>query len=227
PTLWFRNTWTWNAGKRPSVRQSAPGLVVAEHQSEGRYQLRAQGAPPFLFTENETNQQRLFGGANAGYVKDGINDHVVHGTPSVNPELQGTKCAAHYRLRIAAGRSETVHLRLTREEGASLERTQDVFALRKQEADEFYATVIPGDLSADAKSVMRQALSGMLWSKQFYHYVVRDWLSGDEGQPPPPNGRKQGRNADWGHLYNADVLSMPDKWEYPWFAAWDLAFHAI
>jgi len=227
PTLWFRNTWSWNGGARPGIRQVEPGLVAAEHESEGRYHLRAEGAPAFLFTENETNQKRLFGRENAGYVKDGINDHVVGGAPSVNPELEGTKCAAHYRLRVGAGRSETVHLRLTRERGASLERTNAVFDLRKREADEFYATVIPADLSADAKCVMRQALSGMLWSKQFYHYVVRDWLAGDEGQPPPPDGRKRGRNADWGHLYNADVLSMPDKWEYPWFAAWDLAFHAI
>ena len=227
PTLWFRNTWSWNGGARPRIRQVEPGLVVAEHESEGRYQLRAEGAPAFLFTDNETNQKRLFGGRNAGYVKDGINDHVVVGAPSVNPELEGTKCAAHYRLRVGAGRSETVHLRLTRQNGASLERTSAVFNLRKREADEFYATVIQGDLSADAQSVMRQSLAGMLWSKQFYHYVVRDWLAGDENQPPPPQGRKKGRNADWGHLYNADVLSMPDKWEYPWFAAWDLAFHAI
>src|SRR5207237_704937 len=222
-----RNSWGWEGGKRPSIRQAAPGLALAEHESEGRYSLRAEGAPPFLFTENETNHRRLFGGANAGYVKDGINDHVVHGSPSVNPELQGTKCAAHYRLRIDAGRSEAVHLRLTRDEGASLDRTADVFAARKREADEFYATVIPDPLSADAKSVMRQALAGMLWSKQFYHYVVRDWLSGDEGQPAPPNGRKQGRNSDWGPLYNADILSMPDTWAYPWFAAWDLPSHAI
>ena len=227
PTLWFRNTWSWNGEKRPSIRQTEPGLAVAEHESEGRYHLRAEGAPPFLFTENETNHARISGGANTGFVKDGINDHVVHGSQSVNPELQGSKCAAHYRLQIEAGKSKTVHLRLTRESGASVDRTPQVFDLRRREADEFYATVIPPDLSADAKGVMRQALAGMLWSKQFYHYVVRDWLKGDEGQPAPPNGRKHGRNADWGHLYNADILSMPDKWEYPWFAAWDLAFHAI
>ena len=227
PTLWFRNTWSWNGEKRPSIRQTEPGLAVAEHESEGRYHLRAEVAPPFLFTENETNHARISGGANTGFVKDGINDHVVHGSQSVNPELQGSKCAAHYRLQIEAGKSKTVHLRLTRESGASVDRTPQVFDLRRREADEFYATVIPPDLSADAKGVMRQALAGMLWSKQFYHYVVRDWLKGDEGQPAPPNGRKHGRNADWGHLYNADILSMPDKWEYPWFAAWDLAFHAI
>ena len=227
PTLWFRNTWSWNGGKRPSIRQAAPGVAVAEHESEGTYHLRAEDAPKLLFTENETNHKRLFGGANPGYVKDGINDHVVQGSRSVNQEQAGSKCAAHYRLQIGAGQSKTVHLRLTRENGATLERTPEVFAARKREADEFYATVIPADLSGDAKSVMRQALAGMLWSKQFYHYVVRDWLGGDKGQPAPPNGRKNGRNSDWGHLYNADVLSMPDKWEYPWFAAWDLAFHAI
>ena len=227
PTLWFRNTWSWNGEKRPSIRQTEPGLAVAEHESEGRYHLRAEGAPPFLFTENETNHARISGGANTGFVKDGINDHVVHGSQSVNPELQGSKCAAHYRLQIEAGKSKTVHLRLTRESGASVDRTPQVFDLRRREADEFYATVIPPDLSADAKGVMRQALAGMLWSKQFYHYVVRDWLAGDQRQPRPPGERKNGRNTDWGHLYNADILSMPDKWEYPWFAAWDLAFHAV
>src|SRR6267154_2366738 len=227
PTRWFRNTWTWDGRKRPSIRQDAPGVAVTEHESEGRYYLRAEGSPPLLFTDNETNHERLFGGTNGAYVKDGINDHVIRGSPSVNPDLVGTKCSAHYQLEVPAGESKTVHLRLTRESGASVDRTPEVFTVRRREADEFYATVIPANLSADATAVMRQALAGMLWSKQFYHYVVRDWLAGDDGQPAPPNGRKNGRNSDWGHLYNADVLSMPDKWEYPWFAAWDLAFHAI
>ena len=227
PTLWFRNTWSWNGGSRPSIHAAGPGLATAEHPSEGRYYLRAEGAPPLLFTENDTNQKRLFSGTNSTYVKDGINDHVISGSPSVNPDLRGTKCAAHYQFSIGARERRVVHLRLTRERGAALERTPEVFALRRSEAEEFYATVIPDDLSADAKNVMRQALAGMLWSKQFYHYVVRDWLAGDQRQPRPPGERKNGRNTDWGHLYNADILSMPDKWEYPWFAAWDLAFHAV
>ncbi|MFL5365260.1 MAG: MGH1-like glycoside hydrolase domain-containing protein [Myxococcales bacterium] len=227
PTFWFRNTWSWNGGERPVIRQAEPGLAVAEETGQHCY-LRAEGAPPFLFTENETNYERLFGTANGSrYVKDGINDRIVHGSPSVNPELRGTKCAAHYRLEIGAGQSKSLHLRISRQGGCSLDRAAEVIALRKREADEFFATVIPARLGDDARNVMRQALAGMMWSKQFYHYVVRDWLSGDKAQPKPPEERKRARNSDWGHLYNADVLSMPDKWEYPWYAAWDLAFHAI
>src|SRR5205823_5488985 len=146
---------------------------------------------------------------------------------AVNPDGVGTKVAARYALRIAPGASAVVRLRLSRNAQAAVGEVDQVLAARKREADEFYATVIPGSLSADARNVMRQALAGMLWSKQFYHYVVRDWLQGDAGTAPPPPERKAGRNADWGHLYNADVISMPDKWEYPWFAAWDLAFHCI
>ena len=185
-----------------------------------------------LFTENETNARRLFGVENrTPYVKDGINDYIVHGSKdAVNPEHTGTKAAAHYQLTIGAGETAVVRLRLTnsdfkgKDAFAGFDKT---FALRQHEADEFYSTVIPQDLSPDAQNVMRQGFAGMLWSKQFYHYVIKDWLKGDPGNPPPPPERRHGRNHEWTHLYNADVISMPDKWEYPWYAAWDLAFHCI
>jgi hypothetical protein len=193
--------------------------------------LYCEGSPELLFTENETNFQGLFGVENrAAYVKDGINDYVVNGARSaVNPENVGSKAAAHYRLTIESGASQVVRLRLANsalEGRATFADFNKIFALRQREADEFYSGIIPQDLSADAKNVMRQGFAGMLWSKQFYHYVVKDWLDGDPGNPPPRE-RRHGRNREWAHLYNADVISMPDKWEYPWYAAWDLAFHCI
>ena len=237
PTLWFRNTWSWEADPRPPllrVAEGGPGSAVsAEHSLEAQMWLHCEGAPELLFTENETNFQKLFGAANrTPYVKDGIDQFVVHGrADAVNPEGVGTKCAARYRLSVGPGRSTVVKLRLNRRSpsagGMIGEDFDSIFGERKQEADEFYRTIIPSDLSTDARNVMRQALAGLLWSKQFYHYVVRDWLSGDPAQPPPPESRRRGRNSEWTHLYNADVLSMPDKWEYPWYASWDLAFHCI
>jgi hypothetical protein len=239
PTLWFRNTWSWGAfdGKRPSLRRSGPSSVAAEHPEAGRFLLECEGAPELLFTENESNAARLFGVGAPGYAKDSFHRYVCEGERSaVNPDEVGTKCAARYRLQVPAQGSAVVRLRLRKVAAAEAPQqageafsaaVDETFALRKAEADAFYAKVIPGDLTSDARSVMRQALAGMLWSKQFYHYVVRDWLGGDPGHPPPPEGRKRGRNAEWGHLYNADVVSMPDKWEYPWYAAWDLAFHCI
>jgi len=224
PTLWFRNTWSWGREqRRPSLRARGRSSVDASD-----YHLIWEGAPELLFCDNETNSQRLFGVAGPRYPKDGINDYVIHGAQTVNPDRTGTKCAARYELTIPARSSAVVRLRLWRGSRAQRVDAEDsILAARKAEADEFYASVIPTSLSADARNVMRQALAGMLWSKQYYHYVVRDWLEGDPAQPPPPPERKNGRNSDWGHLYNADVLSMPDKWEYPWFAAWDLAFHCI
>ena len=223
PTLWFRNTWSWrHDGKRPALRASDAASVAADG-----YHLTCEGNPELLFCDNETNAQRLWGVRGARYPKDGINDFVVQGSPTVNPDRVGTKCAARYRLIVPAHGSAVVRLRLSRGAEQPVQDVDAVVSQRKAEADEFYAQVIPPTLSTDAATVMRQALAGMLWSKQFYHYVVRDWLEGDPAQPPPPAERKRGRNADWGHVYNADVLSMPDKWEYPWFAAWDLAFHCI
>jgi hypothetical protein len=233
PTVWFRNTWSWGAavGTRPALREE-DGAIVLEHPNLEYRRLQCEGAPELLFTENETNFQRLFGVSNVSpYVKDGLNEYVVNGVRgAVNPARVGTKAAARYFISLEAGETQVVRLRLSPAGtdaapfGRKFERT---FADRIREADDFYATVIPGDLTPDARQVMRQALAGMLWSKQFYHYVVRDWLQGDPAAPPPPSERLNGRNREWSHLYNADVISMPDKWEYPWYAAWDLAFHCV
>jgi hypothetical protein len=190
-------------------------------------------APEFLFTDNETNPARLFGTAGASaYAKDAFHEYVVHGrTDVVNPKGQGTKAAAHYPLLIPAAGQVTVQLRLSTEAEATPQpfgaAFDQVFADRIREADEFYAARIPPGLGDEERRVARQAYAGLLWTKQFYHYVVKDWLGGDPEQPVPPQTRKQGRNRDWTHLYNRDVISMPDKWEYPWYAAWDLAFHML
>jgi hypothetical protein len=241
PTIWFRNTWSWgNHARRPRLHEArpAPNPVIElnlsqldQIQSDTRW-LHCEGSPELLFTENETNARRLFGIENRSpFVKDGINDHVVHGVKeAVNPEQVGSKAAAHYKLSLGSGETAVIRMRLADSdfEGKNAFGAFDkVFALRQREADEFYATIIPQDLSADAQNVMRQGLAGMLWSKQFYHYVIKDWLGGDPDNPRPPEERRKGRNHQWTHLYNADVISMPDKWEYPWYAAWDLAFHCI
>jgi hypothetical protein len=241
PTVWFRNTWSWgNRTRRPRLHEArpAPNPVIElnvspanQSQSNTRW-LHCEGSPELLFTENETNARRLFGTENYfPFVKDGINDNVVHGAKeAVNPEQVGSKAAAHYKLSIGSGETVVIRMRLADSDfkGTNAFGTFDeTFALREREADEFYATVIPQDLSADAQNVMRQGFAGMLWSKQFYHYVVKDWLRGDADNPRPPEERRKGRNNQWTHLYNADVISMPDKWEYPWYAAWDLAFHCI
>jgi len=235
PTIWFRDTWSWGGQTRkPVMFQShrAPNPVVELETADSRFWLHCEGSPDLLFTENETNAQKLFNAPNgAPFVKDGINDYVVDGAnKAVNPERTGTKSAAHYKFNIAAGATVVVRLRLTNNEhqnARAFTSFDSTFDIRQKEADEFYATIIPETLSADAKNVMRQGFAGMLWSKQFYHYVIKQWLDGDPGHPPPPPERREGRNHDWPHLYNADVISMPDKWEYPWYAAWDLAFHCV
>jgi hypothetical protein len=237
PTAWFRNTWSWNGDdRRPSMGPSRQdGLVARVPVSTRRYgrrELRFEptGAtsPMVLFTGNDTNVTRLYGVEAPGqHFKDGINDFVVSGrVDAVNPAGVGTRAAAHYQVVVPAGDSVSVRVRFV-PEGASALEVDDVIAARRREADEYYETVIPASLSDDGRAVMRQSLAGMLWSKQFYHYVVKDWLEGDSRQPPPPDERVQGRNHQWGHLFNADVISMPDKWEYPWYAAWDLAFHCV
>ena len=235
PTVWFRNRWSWgdNTDPKPIARQ-APSengttTIELEHFMLGRRRLYCEGVPELLFTENETNTQRLFNSANASpYVKDAFHNYLIHGQQdAVNPELTGTKAAAHYALTVSPGESATIRLRLTDQDKAFGKEFEQVFATRQQEADDFFATIIPTGLSADARNVMRQAFAGMLWSKQFYHYVVKQWLEGDPKTPAPPQDRVHGRNHQWPNLYNADVISMPDKWEYPWYAAWDLAFHCI
>ena len=244
PTIWFRNTWSWGFGERtPYLRSGAEvagaTVVDIDHPYYGRRWLCCERAPRLLFTHNETNMRRLYGLDNGtAYVKDGINDYIVHGDHSaVDPGQTGTKAAADYALRVAPGAAVCVRLRLTDTDphGATASPTaapfdaefDQVMAQRRREADEFYATIIPSHLSGDARTVMRQALAGLLWSKQFYHYDVDRWLRGDPAGPEPPAQRLHGRNSAWRHLYNADVIVMPDKWEYPWYAAWDLAFHCV
>ena len=233
PTVWFRNTWSWGGNEPCPDLRKAPGAIEL-NSTYGTRWLYYEGSPELLFTENETNTQKLFGIENrCPCVKDGINDYIVHGAKnSVTPEPMGTKAAAHYSLEIPAGQAVTVRLRLNNIDCSGITKAafddfDAIFALRQREADEYYATIIPQDLSPDARNVMRQGFAGMLWSKQFYHYVVKNWLEGDPGNPPPPVERTNGRNHEWLHLYNADVISMPDKWEYPWYAAWDLSFHCI
>jgi hypothetical protein len=234
PTLWFRNTWSWVGGQaRPeiSIARQARGqtTLLATKAGFDSYQLYCEGTPDALFTENETNFAHLFGAPNRFFAKDGINNAVVHGaTEEINPERRGSKASARYQATLEGGASTVFRLRLSRQSHANAFTDFDsIFDRRIAEADGYYESIIPQTLSGDERNVMRQSLGGLLWSKQFYHYVVKEWLDGDPKQPPPPHERLSGRNSRWGHLYNEDVLSMPDKWEYPWFAAWDLAFHCI
>ncbi|BCU77610.1 glucosidase [Luteolibacter sp. LG18] len=222
PTLWFRNVWSWGWQEpppKPGLWLESPGVVRATHAELGDYRFTFDTGAPVLFTENDTNHQRLWGQPNdSPYVKDAFHRHVIDGDPgAVNPANTGTKCAPHFRLDLAAGETRVVHLRLTRD-GEPAPEAEAVFADRLREADEFYA---------QAGAEARQAYAGLLWSKQYYHYVVEYWLKGDPAGPPPPAERLKGRNCGWDHVFCNEVLSMPDKWEYPWFAAWDLAFHMV
>jgi hypothetical protein len=237
PTLWFRNVWDW----QPEVEQpfikavhsdSSVSQIEAHHPALGNRWLYCEGAAELLFTNNETNYERLFGTENnSPYVKDGINNYVVNrDAKAVNPDGIGTKFAANYTLSFAPGETKTVRLRLSdQQEIATPFNTEfdQIFQIRKQEADEFYQSISPFPISEDDRNIQRQAFAGLLWSKQYYQYIVNDWLKGDPGQPAPPADRKVGRNHEWGSLFSEDILSMPDKWEYPWFAAWDLGFHLI
>jgi len=240
PTLWFRNTWSWGGhGPRPTLGRATAGsamVIAASHGELGERFLACEGAAALLFTENETNVERLFRSPNrTPYVKDGINDYLVHGRrEAVNPAQTGTKASAHYPLTVGAGESRAIRLRLSTDAAAGpagrgpLGRDfEDVFMARRDEANKFYQSVIPPSLSADAANVMRQALAGMLWSKQFYYYDVDTWLAEHGAEPFSPNRHVAPRNDGWHHMQNADVISMPDKWEYPWYAAWDLAFHVL
>jgi Glycosyl hydrolase family 63 C-terminal domain len=263
PSLWFRNTWSWGKDdRRPTMRKTVGPenyrCVEVEHWQYGKRWLLCAGQPQLLFTENETNYERVFAGKSpTPFVKDAFHEYLIHkNQAAINPQQTGTKMAAYYHLTLGSGDATTLKLRLTDSE--PLARTNSskkvatipspapadlndevpaagdfatgfdhLFELRQKEADDFYASRVPKDISEDARSVMRQALSGMLWSKQFYHYDVLTWLTGDPGQPTPPEVRRNGRNKDWTQLYNDDIISMPDKWEYPWYAAWDLAFHCV
>ena len=242
PTLWFRNRWSWEEAKRPTIAAGSASrakgsTATADDPVIGRWNLTAgpdpQGRlPQLLFCENETNVARLFG-ARGGtpYPKDGINDHVVAGAATVNPQGHGTKCACRYRLGVAAGETVELRLRLARsgqaDAGDLARGFERVFAQRSREADEYYATFRSEGVTDEQVSLMRQAFAGMIWSQQFYHFDVARWLAGDPAQPQPPESRRNGRNSAWKHVNCHDVIAMPDKWEYPWFAAWDLAFHCV
>ncbi|MBK8315828.1 MAG: glucosidase [Acidobacteria bacterium] len=241
PTVWFRNTWAWGIDeRRPRMRledlpMSGSAIRVRHFDLPMRW-LICEGKPEILFTENETNLHRLYGADNESvygspYVKDGINDYIVNGDKgAVNPLKIGTKAGVRYRLNIAAGSTATLKLRLTTNEPSATalgNEFDEIFSTRSSEADEFYNRLSPPGASQDVIRVQRQAFAGMLWSKQFYHYDIRRWLRGDPAMPAPPDSRLTGRNSEWKHLLNEDIISMPDKWEYPWYAAWDLAFHCI
>src|SRR5438309_3716176 len=275
PTFWFRNTWSWgHDARKPILREGAPAMVEARHNVLGRYELHCENADALLFTENESNLERLWGVPNRSpFVKDSINDAVTQNKRDfVNPTKVGTKAAAHYRFEIPPGERVSIRLRLTRTDlgsarashapvsasptGLSSSSEQEVrgeapktarearafprqdsrdpfsdfdeiFSARKAEADKFYDTIAPVNLGSGNKAIQRQALAGLLWTKQFYYYIVEEWLRGDPASPSPPASRWNGRNARWRHLYNERVMSMPDSWEFPWYASWDLAFHCI
>jgi hypothetical protein len=242
PTIWFRNTWSWGRDERkPNLQERTPGdsnieIIEATHDDLGTYRLYCEDAQKLFFTENESNLTRLWAVPSPRlFVKDSINDAVVQNRPEiVNPNQVGTKAAAYYKFAIPPNESRTIRLRLTKIGAASQRSPADpfgrfdkIFRTRRSEADEFYSELAPIGLTNEHRVIQRQALSGLLWSKQFYHYIVEQWLSGDPTQPPPPKERQFGRNSDWRHLYNERVMSMPDKWEFPWYASWDLAFHCI
>ena len=228
PTMWFRNTWSWGYGvPRPELARLDSHTIVAREQSLGEFKLWLEDAPPMLFTENESNTERLWGWRGAQpYTKDAFHRYIVNGEKdAVNPDETGTKACGVYRIDLPPGGDKVLRFRLYSGGGPQLDFTR-IFEERIEQANEFYSFA-PARLSDDARMVQRQAFAGLLWNKQFYHYVVEQWLKGDPAMPPPPPERRLGRNHTWIHVYNDDILSMPDKWEYPWFAAWDLAFHMI
>ncbi|MDB5340063.1 MAG: hypothetical protein JWN70_5682, partial [Planctomycetaceae bacterium] len=250
PTLWFRNTWSWGgAVEKPllecAAQTSELAVIAANDPKLGQRYFYCDGSPKLLFTENDTNTERLFGVPNASpFVKDGINNCVVHGqTGAVNPQQTGTKVAAQYVVTVGAGQSHTLRLRISDatpsgalvanagsvrdDKGPFGQEFNKILQARRQEADEFYDSITPESLTEDEGRVMRQALAGMMWSKQFYYYDINKWLEERGSDPYKANRKVAPRNGAWHHMYNADVISMPDKWEYPWYAAWDLAFHVI
>ncbi len=253
PQLWFRNTWSWKADSvRPDIARTNHGVLTARHAELGGYGFYFDGEPEILFCDNDTNVRRHFGWNEPGFFKDAFHEYIVHGNESaVNPQCSGTKVGILHKCTIPASGSTQICLRLVgqasrlsqtspasekSDEASSQRQTgslsyfsdfNSIFTARIQEADDFYDKLQHDISSADERNVQRQAFAGMIWSKQYYGYQVREWLQGDPAQPPPPLERKHGRNYEWTHLHNDSVMSMPDKWEYPWYAAWDLAFHCI
>lgn len=230
PQLWFKNEWSWDGqAKKPVMSVTEQGYFVLQHPKLGTYFCHFDGEPELLFCDNETNVKRLYGTEAKGHFKDAFHEHIVHGNHhAVNPQQSGTKGAGHFVFTVPAHEKTEVRLRLTRVENKQPFKDFDsIFNLRRAEANEFYA-VLQGDIAdEDARLIQRQAFAGMIWSKQFYHFDIPVWQKGDPNMPAPPEGRHNGRNSEWQHLNNADIISMPDKWEYPWYAAWDLAFHCV
>jgi hypothetical protein len=230
PQVWFRNTWAWGTDDfKPELYRDDYGTIKVCHKILGNYYLYSEGTPELLFCENETNTGRLYDYHQPGVFKDGINDYLIFKNPgSIHKVLKGTKAAFNYDITLMAGESREISLRLSDKYlNKPFSDFKNIFETRLQEADDFFGQLQKNTKNEDWKNVQRQAIAGMLWSKQFYYYDVARWLKGDPGQPPPPPERKTGRNREWTHLDNADIISMPDKWEYPWYAAWDLAFHTI
>ena len=231
PTLWFRNTWSWgDPSGKGNIRATGEKTLLASHPILVDHTLQCDGSPELLFTENESNASRLWGQPNPSpYVKDAFHEYVVGGNKeAVNPEKTGTKAAAHYALQVPAGGCKVVRLRLSAKAPAKAFADFDtILASRLADADEFYARITPESLSEDERRVHRQALAGMLWSKQFYFFDLDKWLAEHDAHPMTGNTHRSLRNTEWFHMLNRDIISMPDKWEYPWYAAWDLAFHTL
>jgi len=229
PTLWFRNTWSWGYNAyRPSMMSSNEGEILVDHNQLGEFTLHAEQVNEFFFCENETNEKRLYGVDKPGYFKDGANEYLVHGQQEAINRHEGTKAILNYELMIKGGSSSTIRLRLAPSNTRHpFQHFDDIFSARIRETDAFYEELQKDMEQAEERKVQRQAFAGMLWSKQFYYYDVDQWLKGDPAQPPPPPERLKGRNKEWKYLINSDIISMPDKWEYPWYAAWDLAFHCV
>lgn len=229
PTVWFRNRWAWGHHNYvPQLMADADGIMSIYHNDLGQLWLKAETSKEALFCDNETNTERLYN-YNDGkpYHKDGINDYITKSADTINPQKKGTKAAFNYDITVPAKQSTTLRLRLVKDAKCGFDDFDVIFNTRLTECDAFYKDIQQGQADADRALIQRQAFAGMLWSKQFYHYNVNQWLNGDPSQPPPPAERLNGRNVQWQHLNTRDIISMPDKWEYPWFAAWDLSFHCL
>jgi len=229
PTVWFRNTWDWGYNSYlPESMADSHGVIEIYHSKLGQYWLNAEGSPDLLFCDNESNTRRLYNYDNGKqFYKDGINDHIVHGANSINPKKTGTKACVNFDVNVPAKQSVTLRLRLSKDASNAFDDFDTIFDARVKEADEFYSDIQKGNTDEDRKMIQRQAFAGMLWSKQFYYYDINHWLHGDPAEPLPPAERLDKRNSKWTHLNTRDIISMPDKWEYPWFASWDLAFHCL
>lgn len=229
PTIWFRNTWAWGYDNYiPELTADSHGVIEVYHEKLGQMWLNAEGEPELLFCDNETNTPRLYNFSDdKQFYKDGINDYIVHGSNTINPKKTGTKAAVNFDINVPAKQSVTLRLRLSQNAVNGFDDFDKLFDARKQEADQFYSDLNKGASNPDKILIQRQALAGMLWNKQFYYYDINHWLHGDPAEPQPPKQRINARNSKWTHFNTKDIISMPDKWEYPWFAAWDLAFHCI